>query len=177
MAKFSDVAEGRVSEARAVLVQNSGVEIPIIVRALDTLQTRGIRERARKTAKERGVEDPKDGDPIYDQSVMVETIALACLDVDSSPEARTSFFASVVEAESLRPEQVAHIYEQWARHQEDVSPQFRNMSPADFAAGLLKLGGEDDGEAAVFFSRCGPALQWSYARSLAVQACAPQTPK
>lgn len=174
--KAAAILAGARADYPAQLVTDDGTEIALAVRCLDAVEASGVREAARAFAVAKGVASPEDGEPIYDLALMVETLAVACLDAESPAGKREAFFASVAEVRRLRPEQIAHLYEQQRHAQEAADPKIRRMKPDEFVAAAFALGSEDEGAAARFFTRLGPGMQWTCARFLALRLVESLTP-
>lgn len=174
--KFSEIVRGTRSDEEVELPRFDGQPddapaMKVRVRALNALDEEQALSDARRRAKTEGVEDPKPGEPLYDLALMVETVAIAYLDPESPPNARTPFFDAGSDAvrKWYGREAIALLYELQQDYQDRVAPNVAKLSPYDFYNGILKLGDEDEQQARFFYYRCRPGLRWSFMRSMAVQ--------
>jgi hypothetical protein len=172
--KFSDIVRGTRQdeelELPRIIGQAEDAPAPKCrVRALNGVEEELALAAAAKRAKAQGA-DAKVGDPIYDLALMYETIVLACVDPDSPSHARTPVFDGGADQarELYGRDAVTLVYSQQQFYQDRVAPQLGRLTPIDYTAGALVLGGEDENAALRFFLRCRPGLQWSFVRTLAV---------
>jgi hypothetical protein len=183
MSKFSDIAEGTRARHPATLPlpgarvnaetgEWEGPTVALDLRALREDEYVQVLERARAFAVARGVAHPEPGDDIFERGKMVHTLAVACIDKDSPPEAPAPFFdggwESIHRASNLTPEVVAYLALKQALFQDEVNPLATSQSPAEFMAAVIKTAGGDLG----FFVNSRPGLQWSFTRTLASQLLA-----
>jgi len=147
----------------------------VAVKVLTNSEEADVLAAARRRAVAKGVAEPKAGEPIYDLAVMVETVAAACFDPTATT---TPFFDSADQIwNDLDRDTIAFIYQAQAAFADKCSPQVRTLSPETYVAGLALLAGEDESASIRFFERCGPGLQWNFARTLACQLLMRQTDK
>lgn len=146
----------------------------VAVRVLSNTEEADALGAARRRAIAKGLTDPKAGDQIYDLAVMVETCAIACLD----PNGSERFFESADQIwNELDRDTIAYIYQAQSAYADACSPRVRTLGPEEYIAGLAVLAGEDESASIRFFERCGPGLQWRFARTLACQLLMRQTLK
>lgn len=134
--KFSTVARGtratapiRVGE-QAALVRplSAGEEMDVVAEAIRRAKARGAPAEPRQ--------------PIYEAALMAATLATAVVDADAPAE--PFFPGGADDVLTLDPEQLATLYEQQARWQEECSPTFRQRSVTELFA-IAKELSEDDG--------------------------------
>lgn len=171
MSRYSDISKG--SRARTTITfplpDDSGPRIDL--RALSASEEAECVRAATAQAKARDVSDPKIGNEIFDIARMVETLAVAALEHGTD----NRFFSSSAEVWDLDRDTIQFLYQAHATFADLVSPRSKAKSPEEFIAGIAALASEDADESMRFFERCGPGLQWTYARTLAVQAVTQQT--
>lgn len=178
MARFADIARGTRATKIVRLPLGDDV-VPVRLRVLASGELAQVLERTRADARARGVDEPRDGNPIYDLCEMEHTLAFACLDADAPEQSAVPFFSGVEEirrSPELGRDRIAYLYEQWQVFQDEVSPSLRTMSPAELVGAMQKLALEDDGDALAFFGSLGPGLRWSCMRTLARLWLASLTP-
>ena len=155
-------------------------DILVGVRVLSGLEIAGVLEDARKFAKARGVDDPKEGNPLYDLGVSVHTLAVAYIDPDAtdpeSPAAR--FFdggvQQILDDPNLGRDGIIYLHEQQETWQDLCSPQASKVDAGTFDAVLTDLAGEGGFS---FFCQLRPGLRWVYMRSMASLLVSLQTAK
>jgi len=133
MARFDDIAGGSTSVLRKKL-QMFGKEVEVGIRPLSDWDEAEATARARATAKKQGVEDPKEGDELFDRARFAETIHLAFVDADSPDDAPVPFFDVPVETvrRRLDPEMIAFLYEEWRLWQDLCSPRPLNYTAEEY---------------------------------------------
>lgn len=172
MSTFRSVARGkRAFKVYEVPGLDPDSETPekIGLRLLSAIELADVVSKARKFAESRGSKDPRPGDELYDMGRMCSTLALAVVDSDSQQDDPRPFFpggdAQVLEF--LDEDVVSYIYAIWEQHCESQSPRQLRVDGAEFLDGLSVMLGEDEGKAAVFFSRWRPGMQLQFVRTLA----------
>jgi len=188
MARYSDIARGTKARhpvalplgdgplPRPELAEDGTLTFPktddvvvVDVRVLSGAEQGDCMAFGRQYAEGKGVEAPKRGDELYDLGVMAKTIAIACLDHDST-EPAPFFDGGAEQVLTLDNDRIAFLYEAICRWMDLCSPRLRNLSPEEYVAGVALLANEDEegeGTALRFFEQLGPGLQWTYARTLA----------
>ena len=166
MSKFSQIANGAAG-IDSVEIPMIGVEKPVKIglRVLLSDADDDILKNARAFAIAQGVEDPKDGNPIYDLARARETIALACVDLDS-PAQGERFFENAAEVRTgLDRDRIAYLYERQQRWQDACSPSRKKMGDSEFVAKIIEIAeaGDDDPRP---FDELRPILLESYTRIL-----------
>lgn len=172
MAKHKSLAKGTRAELPFDLPAATGEEVGLgcLLRPLNGIEEEEALVEARARAIAKGVTDPSPGDPIYDLALMIETIALGCMDPDSPKEAREPTFADGDEIRaSFGREAIAYIYAAHQAWQDEASPTLAKLDAKGYVDAIAKLGGPDEVESRRFFLRLQPGLLWSFTRSLAVQ--------
>lgn len=182
--KFSEIVKGvrqdEVIELPHYIGQPPDAKpLECAVRALNDIEEERVLAAAVRRAKSQGADKAEPGDPLYDLALMVETIAIACLDKDSPTESRQPFFdkGSDQVREFFGREATALIYGKQQSYQDRVGPSIKRLGPIEYYGGFSILGGEDEREARDFFERCSVGLQWSYMRTMAVQLLSSLQPK
>lgn len=144
MAKFSDIAKGALARKPVELPLLSGrvVTVAVVIMLGDT-EAKVLRD-AREFAKEHGLVDPKDGDPLYALGVQVHTIARACLDPDSPEAAPQPFFDGGVKQildpdHGLDRHRIALLFEQQQAWQHDLAPGPKNLTAVEYFQALLEI--------------------------------------
>jgi hypothetical protein len=136
---------------------------------LTGLEEAAVLAKARGFAKERGVDDPRDGNPIYDLGQWVHTLAVACIDPESPEEAPRPFFEGgadqILASELLGRDVIAYLYEHQQSWQDEVSPRARTIGAAELVAHVVEVASTEDPTP---FLRLVPALRWSLHRSMAL---------
>lgn len=178
MAKFSEIAAG-IRARRPAKLPLPGASVDdatgewigpvqeLEVRPLNEGEYGEVLAKALAYAREKGLENPEEGDAIYERGKMLHTLALACIDKDSPQEKAAPFFdggvAQIQGSEIMTPEVVAYLYEVQQLMQDDVAPMKKDLSPADFMAAALQSA---QGNMA-FFVNSRLAVRWSLLRTLA----------
>lgn len=169
--KFSSLLLGKKAE-RAIdfpLVTGDELQtVPSVLVPLTGTEESEVLAYALRFAKEKGAENPKEGEPLYDLAVMVGTIERGCLDPDSPKEARGSVFdgGAAQILDNLPRETIAFLYERQQQWQDECSPSVRKVTADQLVAEVIKLAeAEDD----LPFVRLSPGLRWILARSMARQ--------
>lgn len=135
-----------------------------------------VLDRARAFAKKHGVEEPDDGHELYERGKIIHTLAIACIDPESSKEDPKPFFdggaEQILASEILTPEVLAYLYDQQTAYQDECSPLLKSMSPAEFTASVLLMAGQEQPD---FFVSMRPGMRWSFTRSMANQLAGSMT--
>lgn len=173
MAKFSDVTQG-VRARKPIKLPLPGAQIdgetgawvgPTVdldVRVIKEDEHAVILGQALAFARKHGLQDPGDGDPLYEQGKMLHTLAIACLDPESPKDAPAPFFdggwEQIYTSEVMTPEVTAYLYLQQQLYQDEVNPLLKTMSPTEFMAAAIKTAQGDMS----FFVNSRPGMQWSF---------------
>lgn len=167
MATFSEITSG-VFARRTVHMDIAGQRRAIDVRVLGPDEEALVLEKARAFARERGVESPVDGDPLYDYGVWIHTCALGCVDSESPNDAPRPFFQSVQEilaSKRLTRSHIAYLHEMQSIWQDENSPYQRNLADADLVDRLEKIASGDIGP----FAELPPVTRWLLVRTMAAE--------
>lgn len=141
-------------------------EVLVDLRVLTGAEESLVLQRAREYAIERGVEAPKDGDPLYEVGKMAETLALGCIDHDSPEAAPENFFASAKEVlDEMDSDRIAYLFARWELWQGECSPQVGTLTQEQYYATLVQMAVSDDDRP---FAALRPATQWALLRTTAV---------
>jgi hypothetical protein len=168
MSTFSKLARGALARHRVPFTTLDGTEAECDVRPLVGSDEAIVLTEARKFALDRGVADPKDGNPIYEFGTWVHTIRLGCVDPESPPDAPLPFFDGGVSQilENLDPDRIAMLCEQQRCWQDACAPRPAGLGEDAFVAKVLQLATSAEGEDAPF-AELRPALLRSFTRTLA----------
>lgn len=177
MSKFSAIVQG--SRARKTIVLPLAGAVPDLetggwsgptdqldVRALDPFEEDEILANARKHATEKGVEDPVDGDPIYDRAKLVWTLVYACVDTASPPDAPQPYFDGfdqIVHSKILTRDHLAYLAEHQELVQDEAAPRAKDYTPNQFMAMVVLTAGGNK----LPFVQLRPGARWSCFRTLA----------
>lgn len=119
--------------------------VSVDVRVLNGDEEATALRRARDWAIAQGIEKPAAGEPLYDLAVMVETLALACVDVDSPESEPVPFFES---AEQIRKyldrERIAFLFSHYEVWQDECSPQVSKLGMDRFYDVVLQAANSAD---------------------------------
>jgi hypothetical protein len=175
MATFGQIAKGKRARRALEFPLLGGTtdgEPPLLkvdVVVLTALEEAAVLAKARAFAKERGVDEPKDGNPIYDLGQWIHTLAVACVDSESPEDAPRPFFEGgaeqILASELLGRDVIAYLYEHQQSWQDEVSPRARKIGAAELVAHVVEVAASEDPSP---FLRLVPALRWSLHRSMAV---------
>lgn len=180
MAKFSAILRGTRAECECELPASAGGESQRFgVRPLNGLEEAEALRLARSDATEAGVSDPKPGDPVYDLALMVHTLAIGCVDIDSAKDARAPFFGGGAAEirRHLSREEIVYLYAQHQAWQDEAAPTALRLTSEEMLVGVATMGGESDEDAARFFLRLRPGMQLSFTRFTARLAWSSLVPK
>jgi hypothetical protein len=186
MATFSKMAKGKrarksitfplLAAAGAEAAEARELAVDVIV--LSGLEDAEVMTKARAFAKERGVEDPKDGNPIYDLALWAFTLAIACVDPESPETEPRAFFDGgadqIFGSNLLGRDTIAYLYEHQQQWQDEVSPRARTVGAEELLAHVLAVASAEDPTP---FFRLAPALRWTLHRSMAALLVTLQMPR
>lgn len=179
MASFGQIAKGTRARKRIQLPMGAaqfdpeigtwggGEIVDLDVRPINAVERSLVLERSRAFAKSKGVEDPTDGDELYDQARLLHTLAIACVDKDSPESDPKPFFDGGFEqlhtTELLTTDHIAYLFEQQQLWEDECSPRLKKQTPGQFMATILSIAGGDMS----FFVGARPGMLWSFTRTLA----------
>jgi hypothetical protein len=176
-----ELAEQREADRKAWQAEHGGEEplredeIEVGLRVLTGLELGEILREARADAIKAGVEDPKEGNTIYDLAVQVHTLAAACVDPDAPEE---PFFDGGVqqirESEHLGRDGIMYLAEQQETWQDLCSPQALRLDGAELHSMIEELAGP---ESFSFFCQLRPGMRWTLLHSMASLLLISQTDK
>lgn len=176
MGKFSNVVQG-VRARKPIKLPLPGAQVdgdtgewlgPTVeldVRVLREDEHTVVLKEALAFARKNGLEEPGDGDPLYEQGKMLHTLAIACIDRESPKEDPAPFFDGgwehIYKSEVMTPEVVAYLYQQQQIFQDEVNPLLKTMSAGEYMAAAIKTAQGDMS----FFVNSRPGMQWSFLRT------------
>lgn len=165
--KFSSVLLGKRAES-VVDLQYRGEALRFALRPLDGTEEAAALERATEFARSRNAASVVPGNPLFDLGLMVHSLALAAIDVDSPAEARQPYFDAGADAVlgAFGPEEIAFLYARYEHQQAECSPTINRMSANEMVGHLIEIAGSDSD---LPFVRLRPALQLSLLRFSARQ--------
>ncbi len=138
--------------------------VPVDVRVLTTAEELDARGAARALAKAKGVEEPAEGNDIYDLALMSEVVFRAYVDHDDQ-EGLSSFFDKGVEqVRELDADRLTYLYEQQLQWQALCSPRRGKLTGPEFISYVTALAVEEED---LPFDPCSLAMQRHSLRSLA----------
>jgi hypothetical protein len=188
MATFSQLAKGKRARkgisfpllapqaAEGEGARERELQVDVIV--LSGLEDAEVMAKARAFAKERGVDDPKDGNPIYDLALWAFTLAVACVDPESPETEPRPFFDGgadqIMGSNLLGRDTIAYLYEHQQQWQDEVSPRARTIGAEALLAHVVAVAASEDPTP---FFRLAPALRWTLHRSMAALLVTLQTPR
>lgn len=133
--------------------------------------TRGlVMERGRAYAKEHGLEDPQEGDDLYEYGKAIHTCLLGVVDADSDPRAPEPFFDGGVKQllgmRELGRDGILVLAEMHEEFTAEVSGQLRKIGEADYERMVEEVAGPNGFP---FWCALQPGLRWSFAHTTALQ--------
>jgi len=145
------------------------------VRVLTVGELAIVYEKAGKFARDRGVSEPNDTDPIYNLGYSVYLCAIAYVDPDSDVADPEPYFGSRGDVESaaaqiissphIGRDGIAYLAEQQEAWQGQVSPQTRHMPAHRLHELTEQLANEEAAERT--FLGLGPGMRFLYVHSMA----------
>jgi hypothetical protein len=169
MARFAQIVRGTRARKTCTIEGIDGEDgkpAPFDVRPLNGIEGAEVLAKARAFAVERGVKEPKDGEPIYELGRQVHTLLLGTIDVDSPVDAPRPFFASADEVLSLDRDRRSYMFELQESWEDQCAPRPDRMNVPDFTAWCMSVCTADEGDDGPFV-RLRPVLRWSCVRTLA----------
>lgn len=185
MPKLKDVAKGSwavhpvpLRLANAVQATPPGqpptsesVHTTVGVRVLTVDETELAYQRAISRAREKGVETWDDKHPLCRLALMLHTLAMCCVDVDSDPRRPEPFFDGGVEeiATSIHigQDNIVYLHERWENWQDECSFEQSKMSAEEVIATALAHA-QEPANADSPLDRMRPGLRKIYTHTLAV---------
>lgn len=142
--KFANVLRGTEAEKPVVVpgYDTDGKDFVVLMRPLTGTQLIQANEGALTVSRERGVENPKIGDTIFDLALMAHILFIGCVDPDSDPKSRTPSFESPVEIlDGLHPEEIVYLHTHHDLWQNECSPTKRTISDSNLLETLREVAG------------------------------------
>lgn len=175
MSRFSKLVKG--SKARkpfALSLPNAVEDVQIALVPLSGADEVETFAQARAFAKSKGIDDPKQGDPIYERAIWASTLLIACIDPESLEAAPVPFFDSVEEIlGGLDRDRIALLFEAQQAWQDECSPRPGSMSAVEFVDMTFACARAAEG-ADLPFERLRPVTRRSFVHTLALQYVALQ---
>ena len=176
--RFSAIQKGTLAR-RSVDLPIGGVPVPVDVRPLHGREEIEALSLARRYAIAKGLDNPKEGEPVYDLAVMAHVVLLAAVDHESPEGAPVPFFDHVDQVIELDRDRIQLLYEAQSEWQEETSPRRTKLTPEQYAGLVFALATEEgDGSADdPFLRRLPRATLVSCMRTMAVQLVSSRTPR
>ncbi len=166
LGNFTHVAKGTRAVKRVSFALVHGLVVDCGVRILLGEHDDAIETAARRAAVDRGVADPKEGNPIYDRWIRLLTLLYSVVDVPADPATPIGddpplFFDGGVEQiqHHLDRERIAWLYAMQLQWQALISPRPRNMNREEFAKSIYMHALAGVTEEELPFWRWHPGLQ------------------
>lgn len=163
MGKFREIARGNLDIDRAPIEFIDGTTDTIGLRLLLGSEEDAILTAARTAAVQRGVTDPKDGNPIYDAWVARYTVFHAAVDPDEGHRAESYFESAEQILHNLDDDRVVYLAERQRTWQDARSPRLRSLNRDQYIGAVLEIATAGEGED-LPFERWHPALRKSFLR-------------
>ena len=161
--KFSQVLAGKRSE-RPIEFEHRGVVHKTALRPLDGMEESAALARATEYAQSQKALEARPGNSLFDLGYMANVLALACIDTDSPPDARTPYFDNVSQVLGLDGETILYLHARHEVWQQECSPTKATLPAGELVNTLIRIvEAQDDGP----FSLLRPGLQWTLLRSTA----------
>ncbi len=151
------------------------IQVGLRVLTLDELAT--IYQKAGDFARERGVKEPNETDPIYALGLSIYTCAVACVDPDSDVKNPDPFFGTRGDLESAARELlesvhigrdgIAYLTEQHENWQDACNPQANRVSPHQFYDLIVEMADDNPDKALKTFLALRPGLRLRFATFMA----------
>lgn len=169
MAKFSELVAGTraLSDPETVEIA-PGVSITVRFRPLAPFESSAVLSAALADAKAAGVSDPEAGEPIYEASRAIHSIALGLCDAESPKDPKPYFDGGaeqIKQSRLLTLDVVAYLFELWQQWSDSCSLQKSTLDEMTFARIMEEAA---VGNARPFFA-LRPGARWNFTRSLAVR--------
>lgn len=166
--KFKDVLKGKRAELLVDVpgyTKEDGSPFQVLLVPLTGLEWEAACADALARAKEKGVEKPTIGEPVYDLALQAFVLAAGCVDPDSPADARKPAFESGVEIlEFMHPETIVYMHERHEVHQDSVSPYVHKVKGEDFMTKLREVAGPG-GQSAFMALSLSTRLNWALSTS------------
>lgn len=144
-------------------------EVTVGLRVLTLDEVATIYQKAGDFARERGVKEPNETDPIYDLGLKIYTCAIACVDPDSDVKNPEPFFGTRGDLESAARELlssvhigrdgIAYLSEQQENWQDHCNPQANKIAPHRLYELVVELSDANPDNALKTFLACRPGLR------------------
>ena len=169
--KFKDIQQG--TQAREPIeLEIAGAKVTVDMRKLSIGERDTVLREARAAARMRNVENPRDGDALYDLQIKVRTLAIALVDPESAKEKPEPYFESadqILTSPILGDDVIEYAFARWEHFADANGFYKKRMSIADITEMLKELGGADENDplamarAASKFCELSPAMQLHFA--------------
>ena len=144
-------------------------EIQVGLRVLTLNELATIYEKAGDFARERGVKEPNETDPIYALGLSIYTCAIACVDPDSDVKDPEPFFGTRGDLESAARELldsvhigrdgIAYLAEQHENWQDSCNPQANRVPGHVFYDLIVEMADENPDKALKTFLALRPGMR------------------
>lgn len=166
MGTFSTIAAGVRARKRVTATTIAGDAFACDLRPMVGDDDALALQRAREFAQARGVAEPREGEPIYELALAVESLAIACVDPDDAAKPFFDGGAAQIRAH-LDRDRILYLYETLTTWQASFSPREHTLDWPTFVAKVYELATAGEADADAPFARWAPAMRESFTRTLA----------
>jgi hypothetical protein len=152
-------------------------EVTVGLRVLTLAELATVYQKAGDFARERGVKEPNEADPIYDLGLKIYTCAIACVDHESDVKDPEPFFGKRGDLESAARELlesvhigrdgIAYLAEQHEVWQDTCNPQANKVPLSKFYELIAGFADDDSDTALKTFLACRPGMLFRLLRFMA----------
>jgi len=166
MGAFSTIAAGARARKRVEATTIAGDTFACELRPLVGDDDALVLQRAREFAIARGVAEPKEGEPLYELALAVESLAIACVDPDDGSKPFFDGGAAQIRAH-LDRDRILYLYETLTTWQASFSPREHKLDWPTFVATVYELATSEEADADAPFARWPHGTLVSFTRTLA----------
>lgn len=175
--RCSAISKGTRARKTLVLDLFGHKDIAVDLRPLTGDEEVDALATAHALAKAKGIDDPKEGQPIFDRMVMAAVLAVGCVDAESPADNPRPFFTGAEEVLTLDRDAMVMLYEAHEAWQEQCSPRKRDLTFDEYGAAVVKLASLGEGDSLDPFVRWPRALLVSFMRISARQLLSSLDPR
>lgn len=153
------------------------VDVGLRVLTLEELAT--VYQKAGEFARERGVKEPNETDPIYNLGVSIYICAIACVDPDSDPKNPEPFFGKrgdlgsaaleLLSSPHIGRDGIAYLAEQHEAWQDEANPQANKIPPSKLYDLVVEFADKNERKGLASFLALRPGMRWRCMRFMASQ--------
>lgn len=183
MSTFARIIQGTRARKSVPFALAGHDPVDVDVRPLTAAEELQALKQARSMATARGVDDPKEGEPMYDLCLMASVLLVGCIDHDSTATDPRPFFDNVEQVLSLGRDHIVFLYEHHDAWQEQTSPRKKNLTTEEYMAVVMALASREEGDLDPFVSwpratlaSCMRTMAQQLVNSLAAKSPATSSP-